>query len=842
MKINKDFLKQAGIFLGFLVAFWLISVFFLLPATQGKVLQQGDMQQVRLMRDAAEKYYQQNGQFPNWNDRVFSGMPGNLITGIPSGSVILKSRPMELFGLIKSPYNFLFIAMMSMFILLLSARVNRWLSAAGAIGYAFMTFTISSYEGGHITKVLAMDVMPGVIAGLVLISRRKYLLGAGILGLYFSMLVGYFHYQIAYYAGIMAGIYLLIELILALKAKENKHALIALGLSSLMLGVGAISNIGKALDTAYYGESTMRGGSAVNSESPKGGPAGKKARGGLDIDYAFSWSYGIDESFTLLIPRYKGGSSQETVPENDLGAEKLPTYFGDMPFTGGPVYIGAVLVFLFVLGIVVVRRLNKLANVDSDTRKMANLFLYFSLACLAISLILSWGKNFGINTWLFDNLPFYNKFRTPMMALVIAQLVIPFFGIYGLSLLFSDKFNSEERAFVLKRGMIAMGVVLGIALLGILTADFALKTDAATAGKMGAKGTEQVNQVVSTIREARSSLVWSDFVRTLFFVGAAAALIWFGLRGFVKNNLLWVGLSALIFFDLFSVARRYLTEENWQEKEEELAIQPTPKEMELQKGNKDNARVFDLRYDPFNNNNPAPFFRNVGGYHPAKMSRYQDIISYGITPNGGQLSGDWVNNNKTLDMLNCRYVLDNQEGKEGVFVRPTALGNAWFVRSVKTAADPKAALMAINKLDVRNEAVVEATDKVKPAQASYTTDSTAGIKQTYYSFDTIRYEANANAAGLGVFSEVYYNEKNGGWKAYIDGKEAPVLRVNYILRGLDIPTGKHKIMFVYEPASRAKWFTIETVTSYSLLLLALAALVLMGLKKEDEDSGLQKAA
>jgi hypothetical protein len=842
MKINKDFLTQAGIFIAFLVGFWIISVFFLLPATQGKVLQQGDMQQVRLMRDAAEKYYEQTGQFPNWNDRVFSGMPGNLITGIPSGSVILKSRPMELFGLIKSPYNFLFIAMMSMFILLLSARVNRWLSAAGAIGYAFMTFTISSYEGGHITKVLAMDVMPGVIAGLVLISRRKYLLGAGILGLYFSMLVGYFHYQIAYYAGIMAGIYMLVELVFALKARENKHALISVGLSVLMLGVGAASNIGKALDTAYYGESTMRGGSAVNSESPKGGPQGKKARKGLDIDYAFSWSYGIDESFTLLIPRYKGGSSQETVPENDLGAEKLPTYFGDMPFTGGPVYMGAILIFLFVLGVVTVLRLLKLPEVDSSTKNQARLFLIFSLLCLAVSLILSWGKNFGINTWFFDNLPYYNKFRTPMMALVIAQLIIPFFGIYGLNLLFSERFNNVERSAAFRKGVIAIGAVVLLALIGIATADFALKTDAETARKMGAKESEQISQVVKTLRDSRSSLVWSDFTRTLLFIGAAGALIWFGIKGHIQKNVLWLGIMALIFVDLFTVARRYLTDENWQEKEEELAIQPTPLELKLQKANKENDRIFDLRYDPFNNNNPAPFFRNVGGYHPAKMSRYQDIISFGITPNGGQLNGDWVMNNKTLDMLNCRYVLDNQNGKEDVFIRPTALGHAWFVKSVKTAADAKSALMSLSNLDVRNEAVVEATDKQKPAKSAYAVDSTSVINQSYYSFDTIRYESIANAEGLGVFSEVYYNEKNGGWKAYIDGKETPVLRVNYILRGLDIPAGKHKIMFVYEPSSRAKWINIETLTSYSLLLLALAALVLMALQKENGENMPEKAA
>lgn len=828
MNLNKEHLKQAAVFLAFLAGFWLISMVFLAPALDGKVIQQGDMQQTRLMRDAAEKYKEVNGHMPNWNDRLFSGMPGSLISGIPQGSLILKTRPLEMFGLVKSPFNFLFVAMFSMFALLMASRVNKWLAAAGALGYAFMTFSISSFEAGHITKVLAMDVMPGVLAGLVLITRRKYLLGAGVLGLFFSMLVGYFHYQIAYYAGIMAAVYLLIELILALRAGETKHALIATGLSALMLAIGAMTNVGKALDTAQYSAATMRGGSAVASEVPKGGPKQQTGRSGLDMDYAFSWSYGISESMTLLIPGYKGGSSNEKAPENEFEAERLPLYFGDLQFTSGPVYIGAVFFMLFILAIFVVLSYLRNPQVPSTDKTVAVTFMVFALATLLISLVLSWGRYVGLNEWLFHNLPYYNKFRTPMMALVIAQVVVPFFGVYGLQLLFSEKIEVAEKQNILKVAGIAAGVVLLLAAFSIMSEDFKSKSDIETAKQMGAQAPEQVTQVVNVLKEARSKLVWADWMRSAGLMLASFGLIFFAIRDKFGRDVLYISFIVLIGFDLIGVSKRYLTEDNWEEKETEMAIQPTPKEAALMKENTTNARILDMRYNPFNDNKPAPFFRNVGGYHPAKLSRYQDIISYCITPNGENMGGDWIDKNNALDMLDCRYVLARGEkgGEEIVYFRPTALGHAWFAQTVKTVPDAKSAILTLNSMNIRNEVVIEASEKLKPAKPAYSTDSAAQIKQTYYSFDTLVYKSMAKVDALAVFSEVYYNEKNGSWKAFVDGKEVPVLRVNYVLRGLEIPAGQHEVKFIYTPAGRSTWLAIETGTSALLLLMVFGSLCL----------------
>jgi len=849
MKINKDFLKQAGVFLLFLIGFWLISVIFLLPATDDKALQQGDMQQVRLMVDAANKYTEATGIKPNWNDRLFSGMPANLITGIPTGNLMLKLRPMELFQLVKGPYNFLFVAMLSMFVLLLSCNVNRWLSAAGAIGYAFMTFSISSYEAGHITKVLATDVMPGMLAGLVLITRRKYLLGAGVLGIFFAMLVGYFHYQIAYYAGIVAGIYLLIEMIMALKAGEIKHATIATTLSVVMLGMGAATNIGKAIDTARYSEATMRGGSAVASEVPtKDGPKNQVGRKGLDIDYAFSWSYGIDESMTLLIPGFMGGSSNERISNEDFDQDRAPLYHGDLQFTSGPVYIGAVFIFLFLLAIVAVLRYLTADATDSKDKAIARTLLFFSVATVLVSLMLGWGRYLGLNEWLFNHLPYYNKFRTPMMALVIAQMIIPFFGLYGLQLLLSDRFGENDKKQVWKVSVVAISALMAVAALMFFSEDFKgnddreimsqVKQQAMKDGQDEGTAIETAKEYVKQIVDMRSGLAWGDWMRSLILIALSAGLIRITVLKNKSRDLLWVGMIILVSFDLMGIAKRYMTEDNWQDKEEEMAIEPTAKESQLIAGNKENRRVFDLRYNPFNDNHPAPFFRNVGGYHPAKLSRYQDIISYCITPNGGQLQGDWINNNNALDMLNCGWVFSrSQDGSgEEIYGRSTALGHAWFVPTVKEVADPKEALLEINKNPANKQVVVEAAEKIKPSAKSYATDSSDVIRQLSYTFDTLKYESVSKANGLAVFSEVYYNEKNGIWKAFVDGKEIPVLRINYILRATEIPAGKHKIEFVYVPADRSAFKAIETGTSATMLLLVMGALGLMALRKDETGS------
>ena len=832
MNVNKVFLKNAGIFLLFLLGFWVISMWYFSPAMDGKVLKQGDMQQVKLMVSVADTIKAKTGTMPNWNDRVFSGMPSNLISGIPQGSLLLKYRVLEAFGIVKSPFTILFLSMLSMFVLMQAVRVEKWLSAAAAVGYAFMTFSISSYEAGHVTKVLAMSVMPGVVAGLILLSRRNYLWGGMSLGLFFAMVVNYFHYQILYYTAIIMGIYLVIELISSIQKKTLGDYLKVVGITLAVSVLGILSCIGKIQDTMQYSKATMRGGSAVASEVPKNGPKENVNAKGLDIDYAFSWSYGIDESLTLLVPRYKGGSSDEPVPENEFGQERLPTYFGDLQFTSGPVYMGAIMMFFFVFSIVFAFQWKK-ADPTNENASLTYKLMLFSLITFIVSLTMSWGKNFFVNEWLFNYLPFYNKFRTPMMTLVIAQVVVPFFGLYGLYQLITANLPAGFDKKVIKSGAIVAASLLGIVILGTSNSEMVGLSDKEILKSSG-------QGAVDVIKDLRGKLVWGDIWRTFGFVALAFAMVYGGVKKQLKPVVISGILLVAITLDMVTVSQRYLNESNWQEKEEEAAIIPSKYDEMVMSDNKDGARVFDLRYNPFNDNHAAPFHKNVGGYHPAKLSRYQDVISYCITPNGGQLNGDFITRNNALDMLNCKYVLsrDQKSGAEEVFPRLNPLGHAWFVDSIRIADKPKDALNMINSLNVRKNAILEKTEESKITNAVYTTDSSSVVKQVKYSTDSILYTTNNKNNGFVVFSEVYYQEANGGWKVFIDGKEAKGIRTNYILRGVEVPAGQHQVLWVYVPSDRSMFFNIEMASSGLILLLFIGLMVKQLLSKPEEEETL----
>ena len=839
MNLNKHFLKQAGLFLLFVIGFWFITLWYLAPPSEGMVLKQGDMQQVRLMRYAAEQVKETTGTLPQWNDRLFSGMPGSLITGIEQGSLLLKYKVIELFGLVKSPFNFLFVAMLSMFVLLLSVKVDRWLAAAGAIGYAFMTFSISSYEAGHITKVLAMGAMPGVIGGLALLSQRRYLLGAAVTALFFGMVVNYFHYQIAYYAGIMVGLYFLVELVSAIRSKDFKHMLLSSGIAIVAMGLAVLTCVGKLADTNDYAKATMRGGSAVaEATGAKGAQVGKK---GLDMDYAFSWSYGIDETFTLLVPGFKGGSSNELVSDADFGDTRLPLYFGDLQFTSGPVYLGASLVFLFVFGLMLAFVWKKDKPLDFDAQLNYN-WAIFGLVTFLVSVILGWGRHFFINEFLFDSLPYYNKFRTPMMALVIAQVVVPMIGILGLYrfivLVQGDGLSEVAQKKVFKNTLILAGVMVGAVVLLTMSTDFSSPETDKRIAEQG--GMETVNK----IKDLRSGLVWDDIFRSILFIVALIGLVYLALKKQASTLVAGAVMILLVGFDMIGISKRYLTDDNWEDKETEEAVLPSVIDNQIIANNKDGKRVFDYRggiNGAFNDNRAGAFHRNVGGYHPAKMSRYQDVMSYCIGSSSPTGSGD-IMNNHALDMLNCGFIMGiSQDGKSEIVVpRTTALGHAWFVDSVDEAATAKEALNMINTLNLRKHAVIEGGDYKAGATAglalgarNFATDSTAVVTRLFYSNDSIAYESNNNQAGLAVFSEIYYNEKNGAWKAFVDGKEAKALRVNYVLRGLEIPAGKHAVTWVYQPADRSMMVNIEWASSALILLLVGGSLVQLMLKKDE---------
>ncbi len=820
MNVNKDYLKRAGIVAAFILGFWVLAMWYFSPALDGKMLQQGDMQQVRMMTAHAKEIKAETGAYPHWSDRLFSGMPSNLITGVEQGSLLLKWKPLQIFNLVKHPFDFLFLSMLSTFILLVVMKVDKVWAAAGAVGYAFMTFTLSSFEAGHITKVQAMALLPGVIAGLMLLSREKWVQGGLILAVFFGMMINFFHYQIAYYAGFIMGAFAIVAAIKASQEKKWKSFLMQMGIMVLASVLGVVTAVGKIYDTMQYSKATMRGGSEVTSEIPEKGQKTVGANG-LDIDYAFSWSYGISETFTLFVPRFKGGSSNEAVPENEFGADRLPMYFGEMQFTSGPVYMGAILMFFFILGEVFAWNWRKWRPQDPSQREFSYV-TWFSLLTFGISVLLAWGKYLPINEWLFNVLPYYNKFRTPMMALSIAQAIVPFYAIYAVYKMVTFDYSDQERKAMIKASGITLASILGVIMVMAGGQSMSSPMDAQIGGA-------QSQQVMPIIMGLRKTLLWNDVWRSAIFMILAFGVVYGVMKQQLKVMHAGIILTLLVAVDLIGVSNRYLSEEQWVDKEEEEEILPSKVDEQVMADNKDQARVFDLRYSPFNDNHSAPFHRNVGGYHPAKLSRYQDIISFGITKAGSQLNGETIMNNPVLDMLNCKYVLSKSERGEEVIMRSTSYGNAWLVGELKFYSGAKEALNALQVEDLRIVAVMEGQAEL----AKIAKDSSDFVKMVSYSSDSVRYKSSTKGDGFAVFSEVYYAEKNGAWKVYVDGKPAKAERANYILRGVSVPAGAHDILWVYEPADRSLMVAAETGSS-AALILGLLVMIALPLFKKDE--------
>ena len=822
MEWNKDFLKKAGVFALFILGFWVVSMLYLSPAMNGKTLNQGDMTQSRFMRADLLEYQAQTGLRPAWAPNMFGGMPGNLILGKPGGNLIYNLGVLNLFQFVKRPFDFLFLAMLVMFVLLKSVKINNWLAVAGAIGYAFMTFSVISYEAGHITKVQAMAVMPGVLAGLMLIMRQKYIYGILVAGLFFAACLGFFHYQIAYYIGIAIGVFTLSACLVYLKNNQIRHSLLT-GLSivvALVLGVGA--NINKIVDTATYSSETMRGGSKLASETPSDGPKVQNDADGLSIDYAFGWSYAPRELFTLIVPRFMGGSSNEHISYNEeFGTDVLPLYHGDLQFTSGPIYIGSVFMVLFIAAFVICFQYLKNHKNGNDRNFVLAITVGVGLVFL-VSVILALGKYVPINTWLFEKLPYYNKFRTPMMALCLAQMIIPFYSMYGLHLMFLSEKGENSASKLIKPVLISVATLLFITFITVKMQDYSRPEDSGLFNN--AEGSfEQIN----ALKSVRASEAGKDFFRTFGFAALALLLVYLAAKKILPQTWAWVCVAVLCAIDLMSVSNRYMNDSNWVDADTEEVPPPSDFDRQLQEVNTTKARVLDLRRDPFNDAGGVPYHRNIGGYHPAKLSDYQDVISYAITPNGKQFSSEIIMNNNALDMLNCAYVLvaDPQTGAEQVLSRNTAKGNAWFVKNIQTANTPAEEMELINTVNIGRTAVFGKDDE-QPKTSQFTLDTlTAKITQTYFSPDTIKYTSRNANAGLAIFSEVYYASKKLTWKAYIDGKEVPVMKANYILRALEVPAGNREILFVFTEQG-SDLVPVEKASSLILLLGLLGAFVL----------------
>ena len=816
MKID---LKKIFTHVGIIVIFLALSCIYFLPVLQGKVVQQGDIQSAQAMSYEQDQYRKSTGEYTHWAPGMFSGMPSYQISAKPQQSVFTTIKEILIMRGIGWERNIavLFLYLLGFYVCLVALGVNPWISLIGAIAFGLGSYNIIIVEAGHITKAWAISMMAPILAGIVLAFKRKYVWGGILFTLALGLQITFNHIQITYYTAMMAGILGVVYFIFAIKDKALKQFIIG----GLVIAIGAVlavaANASHLVVNQEYAKYTMRGGSEI-SVTPEdlykdGEPksiAGEKS--GLNIDYAYNWSYGKGETFTIMVPGFYGGGSGEKVSHDsefykNFRSEHAPLYWGDQPFTSGPVYFGAIIVFLFVFGLFVVKGPER----------------WWLLIAAALAIIMSWGKHFGFNDFLFNNLPYYNKFRTPSMSLVIANVAMVILAALALKTVFDNKTTDQKK---LNFGLYASaGITAGLCLIFILFAgsfSFSGLSDQEMAKQYG----NNWPFIEDALIQDRKSLLIGDSFRSLALIVLAAGAIWLFVNQKIKKA--WpvlAILTALVVFDLWGVDKRYLNESSFVSKNQ-FAIFPTEDDMAIDQaaaevGDKD-YRVLDMVHNTFNDAKPSAFHHQIGGYHAAKLRRYQDLIDFYISRH--------INMN-VLNMLNARYFVT----PDGIQRNMYALGNAWFVDNYQLVDDANGEILALNKLNPADTAIVGAdfAEMVQGKELSRDSNSTIEmLHQTPYNPDYVAYKTHTTKDQLAVFSEIYYAPD---WRAYIDGQPAEYLRVNYILRAMVVPAGDHTIEFRNEGPTKAKWDKITLASSIVLVVVILGAIALWVIKRRKEE-------
>ena len=773
------------------------------PVLSGKGLRMEDMTQVQGMAKELQDAKAQTGRYPLWTNALFGGMPAYQIAmETPYSLIQYVGRIFYLW--LPEPANLMLLSMLGMYFLLAVWGCSRNLSMMGALAFALSSYNIIIIDAGHVTKALAIGLMPPVLAGLHLLFSGRSLLGLAVLAPALALQLFAYHYQITYYLGLMIALYVGYTLVESLRKGSLKAWSVASALSVLALVLALGSNWTHFALTNEYAKETMRGGSDLLKVDNKGND-------GLDREYALKWSNGIAETGTLLIPNFMGGASQTPldkgsatyqtlvsagVPESQALAfveAGVPTYFGDQPGVAGPTYFGALMIFLFVLG---------LLTLKGSLR-------YWLLACVMVSIALSWGRNTpGFTNLLMDYLPYYNKFRAVAMSLVMASLAVPFLAVLFVRSLLN---NEIDRAFLLSRMNIALGVVGGLCLLfavaGSMFFDFSTPLDDSEQWK-------GINGLVDAFRDDRQDLLSKDAWKSLFVIVLGYAALRAYLQDRLKAKFLVPALLFLSTLDLWLTDRRYLSEDDFERKGRlEIPFQMTEADRVIL--NNESAlhyRVLDFgQQNPYNENRAGYFHKSLGGYHAAKLSRFEDVKNGYL---GGNGQGPKQN---LLNAFNVRWLIyPPQEQGQAPFAMPNpdALGNAWLVRRLEVVSNAKAEFDSLGTVNLAQVAVIDRAMAGKISSGNYAVDSNGYIRLLSYAPDTMRYTYANSSPSLAVFSEVYYAH---GWNAYVDGQAVPHLRVNYLLRGLELPAGEHKIEFRFEPATYTEGERISLAFNLALL-------------------------
>ncbi|HTS44565.1 MAG TPA: YfhO family protein [Puia sp.] len=839
--MNSSFLKKALPHFIAVVVFLIVAMVYCKPALEGKTLSQTDVIGHTGMARQSELFNKQYGHYPLWTESLFSGMPTYNIA-LPSSSTFLNNLVYIIYlfpaGVGFNPIVLFFLASVCFYVLTQVLRINPWLGILSSIAYAYSTFDAIIIAVGHNTQMAAIGFMPLVVAGLLLITQKKWIPGAALLCVSLGWQAAITqHIQIVYYTLIILGLIGISFLIKAWREKTIREGFFAAGVAIVAGIIGLSTNAVAFIPLQEYAKETMRGG-----KSELAGDSNNKTKGGLDKDYAFNWSYGISETLTLFVPgAYGGGTIGRQFTDNSKLVDKLQevgypeeaayqlvnqeSYWGNQDASGnvrtaGPVYLGAVICFLFILGIIFVRSWHS----------------WWIISATVLGIILAWGKNFSsINYFLFDHLPFYSKFRSPTMALVIPQLTFPLMAAMGLDEILKTKNQKEIVWKKFRTAVLWTAGLLVLAIIFYLVQDYKSPHDnqlreyfssavlqQMSRGKqptpeMQQQAMELGNSVVKSLQSDRQSLMGSDLLRTFIFVALAVALVGLYLKDKINSIVLLAGLLILSSYDLLAEGKKYLGEDNFKDAVDiESVYTPTAADQKILDDANKPFRVFDLsdQNGPFNSARASYFFNSIGGYHPAKLGLYQDIIERQLTKQ----------NMNVINMLNTRYFIQPNAatGQPQAILNPGAFGPCWLVKAIHYVNTADEEMKSLDSMNVRDTAIVRGSfqNVIKFIPVA---DSTASIKLVENLNDYLRYQFSSRTNQFAVFSEVYYDK---GWDAYLDGKKTDYCKVDYILRGMPVPAGEHTIEFRFEPQSLKKGATISWIASSLGALLILYALLL----------------
>ena len=808
--------------------------YFLVPVSQGKILFRHDSQASVGLGQELTEYEQRTGEVTRWTNSLFSGMPTYQISPAYSSTDGL-STAMSAYHLWLPDYVwFLFAYLLGFYILLRAFNFRQSLAALGSILWAFSSYFLIIIAAGHLWKVMALAYLPPMIAGVVLAYRGKYLWGFIVTVVFTAFEVKANHVQMTYYYLFIVLFMVVAYLVQAIREKRLQHFLKASGVLVAAALIGVAINISNLYHTWEYQKESMRG----KSELTKANSANQTSSG-LDRDYITQWSYGIDETMTLLVPDAKGGASvplsqnatamAKANPEvqNMLPQlyEAVPQYFGTQPGTSGPVYVGAFVLFLFVLGLFIVKTPLKWAL----------------LAATILSILLSWGHNFmGFTNFFLDYVPMYAKFRTVASILVIAEFTIPLLAALALKRIVDEPtVLTKNMKFVYASLALTAGVALVMALMPSMMGPFVSDQERQMLSGIQGMTPDVQNMMLSSIATMRAAMVSADAWRSIIVIIIGVAMLLLFKAQKIKPLYLIVGISALCLIDLWQVDKRYLNDEMFVPKSErDTPQQATATDMEILKDKALSYRVLNFASGAFNENNTSYFHKSIGGYHPAKLRRYQEMIDKYIAPEmqaamqaigskGGVMSE--VDGRKlfpVLNMLNAKYFIVPLQGNATTSIQnPYAQGNGWFVDKLTYVADANAEYAEVGKIDVSHEAVADKKFEAVLGQTA-ANDSTASVVLTKYEPNNMTYTVNSAKGGVVVFSEVYYP----GWSATIDGQPAELGRVNYILRALNVKAGKHEVVLDFHPSSISITETIA-YTALAVLLLAICAALFVEWKK-----------